>query len=193
MIYIRFLANSLSGRVMSPLSCLVTAYVAAAKRGTVSAAYINKVTAGMLTDLNVPVTLNASIITNVYNLFGSKINETNAKAIFQRWLDMLPMEAMRLKLTLDQVAGQGMTAFVTIGRAMRAFPDFYWHLMAKLLTTEMNHWFQAHTTVAGNMYYGFSLSLVALAIGCKNISSVKFNFGIFYVLCNKEYFQKKSE
>lgn len=69
---------------------------------------------------------------------------------------MIPEQALRIKLTLSQVIGHGMTAFTTIGRAMKAYLDFYWKALEKEIGGEFIAFFNAVTTVNGNPYYGLS-------------------------------------
>lgn len=49
-----------------------------------------------------------------------------ARALFELWPLLLPNESIRMRATLSQAANQGMTAFLIIGRAIRAHANFNW-------------------------------------------------------------------
>lgn len=145
--YIKHLATSTNVKMPTPLSCLVTAYSSLAKTGTVSDRFIQKVQNDVNNDLNEAIVLRSGQIRQVYNIMKHYVDETNAGAIFSTWDDMIPEMAMPIKLTLTQTIGHGMTAFVTIGRAFIAYPDFYWESLKKEFGSEFNNFNDAVTRV----------------------------------------------
>lgn len=155
MVYLRTLAHSSTSLVPDPLSCLVTAYIACLKSGTVSPLYLTKITSGVLDDLGRNIVLQSGPIKSTYQMCGKYINETNAEPIFNRWLELMPAEANRLILSIGQAAGHGLTAFTTIGRALRKYPSFYWQKMSELFAGEFTKFWAAVRLVNGNRYYGF--------------------------------------
>lgn len=53
-----------------------------------------------------------------------EVNETNARDVFDRLDAIIPDIALRLKLTLMQISGFGLTIYILIGRALRIYNDF---------------------------------------------------------------------
>lgn len=51
-----------------------------------------------------------------------------------------------------------MTAFTTIGRAIRKYPGFFWRKMSELFGGEFTEFWRAVRVVNGNRYYGFQKS-----------------------------------
>lgn len=146
---------------MSALQLLITTYVGAAKRGTVSDKFIEKIQTGIKDDLGENITLDIGVIHSTYVNFGRYINADNAKTVFDTWLTDVPEHALRLRLTLEQVSGSGLTAFLTIGKAIMKYKDFPWHKLDRLTDGEMTNYLGAIRVVNGNPYYGFNRDLKA--------------------------------
>lgn len=95
----------------------------------------------------------------VYKFFGSFVNSTNAAAVLTAWTTDLPLSALRLRLTLEQALGSGMTAFIVVGRAILKYPDFPWAKLNMLTGGELTNYSLAMNAVNGNPYYGFNRTL----------------------------------
>lgn len=159
--------------VISPLDIIIHTYVAMAKRGTISEGFAQKVAGGVQTEINRDVEISSESCRIIYNLYGKGITADNCEATFDRWLAKLPVNCMRLKLTLNQTACSGLTAFVVIGRAMRLYPRFDWAKIAQLYPDEIANFQAALTAVAGNAYYGFNKDLgAAKSTNFRNLAHV---------------------
>lgn len=103
---------------MKPLDLYTTVYIAVAKRGNVTTEFINKIVTGMSDDLQYEANLDEEIINLVYKFYGGHITAENASTVLSRWLNDIPEIALRVRLTLQQATNSGLTALVTVGRAM---------------------------------------------------------------------------
>lgn len=160
--YLIWLAYNLPhGQFMSPIVLLVSTYVGIAKRGTMSDHFLEKVTTGIRDDLGVDVELDCNMVKYTYVNFGKHVNAHNAAEVFNRWLEDIPEHALRLRLSLQQVTGSGLTAYIVIGRGMRRYPDFPWDRLNVVTEGEVDRYIQALATVNGNLYYGFNRDLGA--------------------------------
>lgn len=158
--YLRFAARTLptTSRI-SALKLVVNTYIAIAKRGTVSDAFCSKINEGIQQEIGISITPDAEGIKNIYSSYGRYITEINAQVLFKAWEDMLPATAMRVRLTLQQTALAGLTSFVTVGRAMKAYPTFPWSRIYIVLANDCHNYMAALTAVNGNRYYGFKQDL----------------------------------
>lgn len=122
--YLIWLAIKLPAtQCMSPVQLVVTSYIGVAKRGTMSDRYVSKVVDGVRDDLGITVTLEPDTVKSTYVNFGRYMNATDAQQVFERWLNAIPEHALRLRLSLEQVSGSGLTAYIIIGRAFRKYND----------------------------------------------------------------------
>lgn len=69
---------------------------------------------------------------------------------------------MRLRLTIVQAAGSGLTCLILILKAMRIYANFPWWVVAALYGNEMANVETATTAVGDNPYYGFKKDLGAV-------------------------------
>lgn len=120
--------------VPSALAVLSYMVAAVSKRGNVSDRFVVKFVDGVRADTGAVISGNqfTEIIKNIWRQLGSQITPEIAAALFNLWPRVLPNESIRMRTTLNQAANQGMTAFLIIGRAVRAFGSFDWHRICSL-------------------------------------------------------------
>lgn len=143
----------------SGLNIICNVLVSVARRGMVSEGFINKVINGVRDGLGKTVSLNSDDIRTFYVTFGQGVNDTNIQEIVNRWIGFLPEAAMRITLTLQQISGSGITAFVIVGKAICKYRDFSWAEISLLFPDEWRNYAQAVEAVGGNVYYGFRRDL----------------------------------
>lgn len=141
------------------LSLLTTTYVAVAKRGQVTTASMRKITTGIRDDVQASISLNAQAIRNLYQRFLVRVEANNIRRILERWERMLPREALRLRLTLQQTEWAGLTVLNIVREAMLAFPTFNWGIIAEMFPAEATALTEALQAVNNNPYYGFNHEL----------------------------------
>lgn len=167
--------STVAGDFSQNLSLLVilNSHVAFLKQGNVTPAFMKKITDGVMTDLGVGLALDANAMKVFHRRYCSNITENNAPTLIAHWDRMVPEVAMRLRLTIEQAAGSGLTAFISIGRAIRAFPDFGWDRINKVLRDDVVAFGLAVTAVNGNPYYGYRRDLgPAKSTNFKNLAWV---------------------
>lgn len=71
-------------------------------------------------------------------------------------LGLVPEVALRLRLCLQQVAGSGLTAYLTVGRALATYPEFPWHHIANILPADWANFRLACTTLVVINTMGFA-------------------------------------
>lgn len=161
--YVTFLLSAGStGLHYSGIELYATMFLAVAKRGNISEGFLAKVITGISDDLQYNARLDAEVITLLYKFYGIYVNAANAETILTAWIDDLPASALRLRLTLEQSLGSGMTAFIVIGRAILKYPDFPWPKLNMLTGGELTNFSLAMAAVNGNPYYGFTLNVETL-------------------------------
>jgi len=75
--------------------------------------------------------------------------------------NLIPDIALRLKLTLQQAAGSGLTFYVIIGRAHTKYENFPWGRANTLTGGELVSWETARQIIGENLYYGFKRDMGA--------------------------------
>lgn len=135
------------------------AYCALSKRGQVTDEFCNKITTAVRDELGVQVALHAGTLSAIYKGYMQGVNENNAEDVFMRLDALIPDIALRLKLTLMQASGSGLTLFMIIGRALRLYNNFPWGRVNTLTSGELVNWNQALVAIGGNFYYGFKRDL----------------------------------
>ncbi|AJG39062.1 putative nucleoprotein [Wenzhou crab virus 2] len=133
--------------------------VALVKQGNISDRFTNKITQSLEQEVGVTVTLPSDGIRAVWDVYGPYINEVTAGPVFNRWLPLVPQNALRVRLTILQAAGEGLTAFTTILKALRAHPRFHWSRVINLFPQEWDNFVNAVTAVGANTFYGFKKDL----------------------------------
>lgn len=144
---------------IDPLDLIVGVTVSVAKRGTLSVEFLNKIVEGIFQDLGTNINLDIEPIQTFYKFFGSEINDATIPLIQQTWERLIPQQALRLMLTVSQLAGSGLTTYSTIGTALRLYPTFNWGVISRTFPIEWENYRIALTTVGNNVYYGFRKEL----------------------------------
>lgn len=134
---------------------ITLAYCSLVKRGQVTDEFCTKIRNSVRDELGITVNLNQPAINALYKSYMMGVNKTNAENVFTDLDALIPDVALRLKLTLQQAAGSGMTLYVIIGRAIRMYYNFPWGRVNTLTSGELVNWEAARTLVRDNLYYGF--------------------------------------
>lgn len=125
---------------------------------------IEKLNDGMATDLgmrNVP--LSSSAMKTFFQMYGALINEETIENIINRWINLTPQTAVRVRTTLTQARGSGLTTYITIGKAMKKYPDFNWGTVSEMYPEDWNNFTNATQVIGDNAWYGFSKNLGQVA------------------------------
>lgn len=129
-----YLAQTAQPAYMSRGVTIITnVVVAVTKRGHLTEAAKTKIQNGMKDDLNIDWNVMDEALVLFFKHFGGPITDATIEGYVRQWLDLIPQVALRLRLCLQQVAGSGITAYLTIGRAMVSYPDFPWHRIAVIM------------------------------------------------------------
>lgn len=144
---------------IEPLDLIVGITVSVAKRGTVSAEFINKIIQGISQDLGLNVNIDLDAIQTFYKFFANGINDETIAQVKTRWEGLIPDQALRLTLTVNQLAGSGLTTYATIGAALNKYDTFNWGVISRLFPTEWTNFEAALNAVGNNVYYGFRKDL----------------------------------
>lgn len=169
----------LASRAGPAFSCggvgmIVHVYLAVLKRGTISEAFADKISAGLATDLQITnLRIDVEACKVFYSIFGGLVTDVTIAEITTRWELLLPTPALRLRLTVAQASGSGLTALSVTGRAIRTYTDFDWGRIREIYGDEWANFTTAVQTVGENHWYGFrkDLSIVA-STKYKNLSYV---------------------
>lgn len=145
------------------LQMIVTVMVAAVKQGNATSRYINKVTQGVHDDLTVDITLDSLVISQVHKKLLLEVDETCISRLLEEWHTRLPVDALRLRLVIEQAGGTGLTVLTTIGKAIKSYPTFPWHRVEALLPNQWTAAVQAIAAVGNNPWYGYKKNLGAVS------------------------------
>ncbi|XP_018013560.1 uncharacterized protein LOC108670604 [Hyalella azteca] len=142
-------------------SIQVSLLMALAKRGCATAGYVREICdvfyaeAGYQLD-PIPDCVD---LCEVWKMISPYITDMNVGAIIQSWSACIPQDLLRLRLTLQQIPGQGLTALSAIKTALTSYPNFNWAHVAVLLENEAAAVQEALTAVGANIYYGYRRDL----------------------------------
>jgi hypothetical protein len=156
-----FAYNLRDARRTKAIECLTLAYCALAKRGQVTQEFCVKIINSIRDELAVNITMTSLTINALYKGYMLGVNETNAELVLNYLDAQLPDIALRLKLTLTQASGSGLTLYIIIGKALRMYHDFQWGRANLLTGGEMANWNAAMDIIGNNLYYGFKRDLGA--------------------------------
>lgn len=140
-------------------SIFVHLYLAIMKRGAISPGVVEKIEAGIVDDCGYRVAIDVVACRLVYKYYGGGIDDTNIAAIIEHLGGLLPASAIRLRQTLNQASGSGITAILVIGRALKMYPTFQWSIIKRMFPTEWTHLVTALRALNGNAWYGFRRDL----------------------------------
>jgi hypothetical protein len=154
MIYLLFLASHYPNRAL-PVEFLATVCVSCAKQGQITNAFADKIMRGVEDETGYEIQIDADVVRVLYQHFGKDFTDLTAPLAFNRWTEMLPESALRLRLTIEQITFSRLTVYKVVEEACQTFPDFPWPLMNKLLPGEISRFTIAARLIDGNPYYGF--------------------------------------
>lgn len=151
--------QAISRIVKTGVDCIAHIIVAIVKRGNVTTQFLTKIEQGLQLDLNRVITLDEETIRLVYLYYGALIDDTNIGDVFTRWAGQIPVNALRLRLTVEQASGSGMTAYFSIKEAITDYQDFNWAKISLFLPLDWAHFVRAVNLVGDNPYYGYRKDL----------------------------------
>jgi hypothetical protein len=148
------------------------------KMGNVTDRYIEKIVTSI--SMEVGTQLDEQIyemdtIRSVYGLLKGIVTSANIAALHNHWtaVGFFPANALRLRLIVAQMAGEGLTALSVIKEAMTKYPDFGWDQTAMLIPTDFTNADAAFQLVGADEYYGFNADLgAAKSTNYKNLAWV---------------------
>nr|QKS69556.1 putative nucleoprotein [Erysiphe necator associated negative-stranded RNA virus 4] len=143
------------------LKAVVSYIVALCKMGTFTQGYLDKITNGLQNDLSVEIQLDGEIITRCWNTYGIQIPQAAIRNVFESMLQLIPQYAMRLRLTISQTVGTGLTGFMICVRGMVKNPDFTWELLRRIMPDAFENFSNAVIAVNDDPYYGYNRDLGA--------------------------------
>lgn len=140
-------------------SLLVTSIVSLCKRGQVSPKFIDKIVTGVSTETQLDIDISSETLKIIWNTYGKSIPDDRYEKVFEGMLEFIPDTAMRVRLTIQQAAGAGLTRVTIIARAMTIYRDFPWMLIGTILHPELARYKDAVVDIEDNPYYGFKKNL----------------------------------
>lgn len=145
----------LRGRGLAP-----SLIIGFSKRGSITVPAWNKITRELSTSHPALVSqMDKDRARSYYISFGSLVNDSNIGPLFELWHSLIPGEAIRFKVTIDQAKGSGLTGIDSFQRAYTAYPKFPWYKIRRLYPQEFSIAVDAMMIVGGNPYYGFRADL----------------------------------
>nr|QHA33912.1 putative nucleoprotein [Atrato Chu-like virus 2] len=147
-----------SNMVLS-LCSVIVAYV---KQGNATTAFINKVSAAMVTERNANMTLTTDACNKIYSYYGRYVNATSARQFFRLAGQLIPLQmSLRLNLAIQQSAWSGLSSFVAIATAMKKYVDFPWAKARNIIPVEFVNFNEARKLIKNDAYYGYNQDLGA--------------------------------
>lgn len=144
---------------MTTTKFYVCMILAVAKQGNLTRPKFNAVIREIERELGYNLGITPELITTVYRLNAPKVGHDIVKQLFEEWRKAMGTEALRLRITLMQAAGAGLTALNTIKQAMKVFPQFHWSRLGVLLPADCKGYVAACVAVGHDEYYGFHVDL----------------------------------
>lgn len=129
-------------------------WIAMSKRGTITEGKLARILADLEQaghQLDIP----RNMISLVFADLKSFITPDKAELIFGVWNHLAGGVSLRLRITLDQVAGSGLTCLAIVRKAMTTFPHFPWGRVNLILPAEYTGLITAFTLVDNNAYYAW--------------------------------------
>lgn len=108
-----------SKAVPSTIACslLVTSIIALCKIGQVSPKFIDKIISGVSAEIKIDIDMSQETLKLLWNTYGKNIPDGRYERVFESMLQVIPDIALRLRLTIQQASGAGLTCVVLIARA----------------------------------------------------------------------------
>lgn len=145
--------------VQTPPRVFATFFIGMAKRGTITVDKLNRITEELTDTLGIALDLDVASIRMTYKTVGGRVPDNKVRLLFEHLSSLVFEISLRMKITLDQAVGTGLTALSTIKRARKKFPHFPWARAARLLTNDFNNAATAARIVDTDAYYGFRKDL----------------------------------
>lgn len=136
--------------------------ISLAKQGSVTDAFIEKAAIAIQADLAINLRIEAPIVNMVWSNLKTVVTGNNVQALVTHYLEIVPVHATALRIIVNQAASSGLTTFITIGRAIRMYPEFQWGIASLILPGEMASFNNAVAAVNNNRYYGYNPELQAV-------------------------------
>lgn len=138
-----------------PLEVLVNCLCALAKQGNATEHFVTKIQTGVQTDLGKPVTLSTAAISSCWLMLRHHVDDGNVGEVIRKWLAFMPPDILRLRITLQQIPGEGLTAITTIRKAFREIRGFDWLLIFVNWPGQFYDAAIACRAIDANPYYGY--------------------------------------
>lgn len=137
--------------------CYIALYVAFSKRGVIRQEKMASICNQISTELGTDVEpLDTETIAKIWAA-ASEVCKQPAHflevfAAFERETELI---SLRLKLTVAQAAGSGLTCYNMIRAAMTAFPGFNWPKLCAMIPADMAAFTRALEAIGNDQYYAF--------------------------------------
>lgn len=140
-----------------------TFLISLVKQGNITEDKLNRITDELEKGIGHPLTIEHDSISAVYTSVGRKIPVEALPEAFRVWEKDFTGVNLRMRLTIMQAAGTGLTAINTIKKALHQFPGFDWAKVCQLLPGEAAAIIAAFEAIGDDQYYGFRLDLTNIA------------------------------
>jgi hypothetical protein len=107
----------------------INLFVSLGKKGSITDRKADALNDAIRAELGIADSVDRELINYTYTQIGAFVTEDNAEAIFGLWKNAIENYSLRLKMTLEQAAGTGLTPISIIKKAMTMFPNFDWGRM----------------------------------------------------------------
>lgn len=152
-------AHRAANLVTRPAQVLVTTLCALAKQGMATPGFVDKITNGFMQDTGKQIELDTEAISACWDLIVHHVDDGNVENVVRRWLTRLPHEALRLRITLQQIPGEGLTCITSIIKAVGEYPMFDWAWVTLNFPTEARAVATAVGEITNKPYYGYKKDL----------------------------------
>lgn len=109
---------------------------------------------------NFAVYLSEPTIKRFFSMYCSHVTANNDRTLMTHYQNLIPENVVVLRNVIIQVAGSGLTTYMTILRALHSFADFNWPLISLLVPIDFANLRTALNTVGGNVYFGCNPQMV---------------------------------
>lgn len=136
-----------------------------AKMGTVSRGWLNKVFTQIRNELTMTMNdLTAEAIKTCWFAIGTIVKSVPAEiaTAVQNWDDIIPQQALRVRLIIQQSRYTGVTSAYTVYKAIKAYPLFNWALVDHLVHAEFEAAIKAIKAIDDNPYIGYDDTKMAV-------------------------------
>lgn len=137
----------------------VHAQIAFPKRGSLTETKAEKISDELRQTLGYPVRIMDKAIRDIYERLSPKILDNEWENLLTGWAREMETVNLRMRVTLMQAAGGGLTVFETIKSALHQFPDFPWGLAFEALGQDVANYERAKNLIGNDRFYGFRKDL----------------------------------